>query len=130
MNLYRRPSGGGWERKLYVNNTGATTITNLAGTGNRPVYADATGTLTVASGGSAAEGAATVVPLATFGGEPVINATSWQRVTRTTYSALASLLSAVPVTPGATRKYYLVIRRADNQPGGTGSLWRFACDGA
>jgi len=111
--------------KLHV--VGNTRVSTLSGTSNRPVFADANGTLTT-NGGVVAAGAATVVPIATFGGEPVINSTSWQRVTRTTYSSLAALFSSVPVPTGATRKYYLVLRKADNQPGGTGSYWRFSCD--
>lgn len=70
-----------------------------------------------------------IVPLATFGGEVFVNTTSWQQITRTTYTAMPNLFSAIPVTPGATRKYYLVLRRADNQPGGNGSYWRFSCSG-
>lgn len=69
-----------------------------------------------------------IVPLATYGGEVYINnPTNWQQVTRTTYSSIQSLFSAIPVASGATRKYYLVLRRADNQPGGPGSYWRFSC---
>jgi len=113
--------------RLHV--SGNVRISGLAGSGNRPVYADPNGTLTTSSGGLA-EGAATVIPLALFGGEPVINSTSWQRVTRTTYTPLVNLFSAIPVPPGATRKYYLIIRKADTQPGGVGSYWRFSCDGA
>jgi hypothetical protein len=71
-----------------------------------------------------------VIPIASFGGEVLINSTSWQRVTRTTYTSLSNLFSGVPVMSGYTRKYYVVIRKADNQPGGIGSYWRFACDGA
>ena len=104
-------------------------ITFLAGNGIRPVYADANGSLTNSTGG-VSQGGATVIPIATFGGEPMINSTSWQRVTRTTYTSIANLFSGIATPTGATRKYYLVIRRADTQPGGTGSFWRFSCEGA
>jgi len=103
-------------------------LPNLAGTGNRPVYADATGILNTNSAGAAA-GAATVVPLPVFGDEPIVSTTTWTRITMTSYSGIAAYFSGVPIPAGATRKYFLVIRRADNQPGGIGSYWRFACDG-
>lgn len=113
---------------LYVE-SGNVRVGNLAGSGTRPVYADANGNLTNATGGIAA-GAATIVPIPTFGGEPIINSTSWQRVTRTTYSDIASQFASVPVPSGATRKYYVVIRKADNaQTTNPGSYWRFSCDG-
>lgn len=73
-----------------------------------------------------------IVPLAMSGGEPYIAGSSWQRVTRTIYNSVASLFSGAPLLPGATRKYYLIIRRADTVGGYNhpGSIWRFACDGA
>jgi hypothetical protein len=71
-----------------------------------------------------------MVPLAMLGGDSVISGNSWQRVTRTTYSSIANLFAGTAILPGATRQYYLVIRKADNVPsGGTGSNWRFACEG-
>jgi len=113
--------------KLHV--VGNTRVSSLAGSGNRPVFADANGTLITSLTGISA-GSATIVPIATFGGEVLINSTSWQTVTRTTYSSIAALFSGISVPAGTTRKYYLVIRKADNQPGGIGSYWRFSCDGA
>jgi hypothetical protein len=107
---------------------GTVRMPSLAGTGNRPVYADATGTLNTNNAGAAA-GAATVVPMPLFGDDPIVSTTTWTRLTMTTYSGLAAYFAGVPVPAGATRKYFLVIRRADNQPGGIGSYWRFACDG-
>ncbi|MGH9607448.1 MAG: hypothetical protein ACRD3N_17300 [Terracidiphilus sp.] len=68
-----------------------------------------------------------IVPIAMFGGEALINSTSWQTVTRTTYTSIANLFAGTTILPGATRQYYLIIRRADNQPGGNGSNWRFSC---
>ncbi len=68
-----------------------------------------------------------IVPLATFGGEVFVNSTSWQTVTRTTYTSIGGLFAGTPVLSGTTRKYYLILRRADNQPGGNGSYWRFSC---
>ena len=71
-----------------------------------------------------------IVPLAIAGGEPLITSSTWQRVTRTTYSPIANLFAGTAILPGATRQYYLIIRKADNVPsGGAGSNWRFACDG-
>ncbi|NTU46041.1 hypothetical protein HGA88_00245 [Candidatus Roizmanbacteria bacterium] len=69
-----------------------------------------------------------VVPLAMPNSEIIINSPGWQRVTKTNYAAMTNLFSGVSTLPGATRKYYLVIRKGDDQPGGNGSNWRFACD--
>jgi len=60
----------------------------------------------------------------------IVNSTSWQALTRTSYSQIQSYFSAVPQASGTTRKYYLVLRRADSQPGGNGSNWRFSCNAA
>jgi hypothetical protein len=66
-----------------------------------------------------------VIPLAMWGGEAYVNSnTAWSDITRTTYTNIPDMFSGVPVLPGATRLYYFVIRKADNQPGGTGSNWR------
>jgi hypothetical protein len=72
-----------------------------------------------------------IVPLAMNGGDAWITASTWQRVTRTTFTSIAGLFAGTAVLPGATRQYYLIIRRADNVSNTTnaiGSSWRFACD--
>lgn len=66
-----------------------------------------------------------VFPVEMYEGASVVNTTSWTNVTRMTYTPVANTFDGVPVLSGATRKYYLVIRKADDQPGGTGSYWRF-----
>ena len=68
-----------------------------------------------------------IVPLAMLGGDEIVNSTSWEVITRTSYTSIAGLFAGTPVLPGTTRKYYLIIRRADNQSGGIGSYWRFSC---
>ena len=72
-----------------------------------------------------------VVPLAMGGGDANISLTTWQRVTRTTYSwtGFFEEFTGVAVLPGATRQYYLIVRKADGATTAPGSNWRFACDG-
>ena len=73
-----------------------------------------------------------IIPLAMTGGEPYVTLSTWQRITRTNYTSIANLFYGTAVLPGATRQYYLIIRRADNvsnNPPTAGSSWRFACDG-
>jgi len=82
--------------------TGTVRMPSLAGTGNRPVYADATGVLNTSNAGAAA-GAATVVPLPLFGNDPIVSTTTCTRITMTTYSGIAAYFSGVPVPAGATR---------------------------
>jgi hypothetical protein len=67
-----------------------------------------------------------IVPLAMYDGVAYVNSnTAWTRITRTSYTAIDGLFSGTTTLPSATRKYYLVIRKADTQPGGDGSRWRF-----
>jgi len=73
-----------------------------------------------------------LLPIAMPGGEVLINSsTTWQRVTRTNYTwdNFVSVFTGVAVLPGATRQYYLVIRKADTVTTQPGSYWRFACEG-
>lgn len=71
-----------------------------------------------------------IVPLALPGGDVYVNSPSWQEVTRVTYTPISNLFSGTPVLPGATRQYYLIIRRADNVTQQVGSSWRFSCAAA
>ena len=67
-----------------------------------------------------------IVPLAMFDGTAYVDSnTDWTTITRTTYTWIDNLFAGTPVLSGATRKYYLIIRKADNKNGGNGSAWRF-----
>jgi len=67
-----------------------------------------------------------IVELPMSGQEVIVNSNSqWQTITRKSYTSFQNHFSAFPVLGGATRKYYIIIRKADNLEAEGGSEWRF-----